>query len=660
MLIYVPLSQIDDNPFQARQEYGDIADLAGRIAAARANYPDSYGLMQIPRGRVIFRNATEPNGKVYSVAKALTLTDKNRVLYIDPAVRVQLAFGHRRLRAFRHLWGAQEIGYERGWFPVHIGELNDEQMLDAVWSENRERKDISAVEEAELLARKLSQSKSQREVAEAWGVDRSTVANRLRLLELPAEVQQANRDGRLSERSCLALAPVLKLKEAVPGDKWKKDYYSPEPPAAYVSKLLENPNGTTSEDIRKYAERAIKHAGVSLPKFVADFETGVSGKICQSTCRGCGYRVNNHCMVSACLAEKEQVIAECVLTDAADELGVHISDRAEDFADYEEYKTRALLAALWKGGQQPGTNFVIRWQPSGAMVRPYGERELLWDDHRFDNEGRAGIALGHRGFLPLHLLPSEAKEKVEDIASATDRAAWRKEAAKLGKEVEKRAKAAMVDALYLPAGDAAGIIAALMLEPKDDAVDGFDGLEYEPLLKQFIAFMWDKGRGIKTYYDGWRQVQLVRRLLSRAGLNADKVTSTGMPLADMRRAAILALDFWYERRNYGSYDWPDCKIALDAALAAIHPIHDLPEAEATELLNLDYELRRALRDMETRKEKDALEAAEAALRKAERETSRKLTAANLAGDEDGDLYSDEDDYDYDAEICRELEEEARA
>lgn len=59
MLIYVPINQIDDNPFQARQEYGDIADLAARIAAAAGSYPDTFGLMQVPRGRLLFRTAAE-------------------------------------------------------------------------------------------------------------------------------------------------------------------------------------------------------------------------------------------------------------------------------------------------------------------------------------------------------------------------------------------------------------------------------------------------------------------------------------------------------------------------------------------------------------------------------------------------------------------------
>lgn len=641
MLIYVPLNQIEDNPFQARQEYGDVADLAARIAAARASYPDSYGLMQIPRGRVIVRNAAQPDGKILGVAKALTMTDKNRALLPDPAVRVQLAFGHRRLRAFRHLWETQEPGYERGLFPVQVGEFSDEQMLDAVWSENRERKDISAVEEAELLARKLERVKSQREVAEAYGLDRSTVANRLRLLELPADIQQANRDGRLSERACLALAPVVKLVEI--GRTWSAGYAAPMPAAQYITELLSSPNGTTSDDIRKYAERAMNHAGKTLHRFVAEFETGEGGAIRQSKCRGCRFRSNNTCLDVACLQAKEAVIIECALEEAADELEVEISDRAEDFDTYtHNYRARKELRALWESGVREGTNFVIRWQGNSGM-RPFSENEYLHDGDRFGNEGRAGIVLGHRGRLPTELLSPGGNKPVEDIASATDIADWDKEAKKFGQQAVKLAKRALVDALYLPAGDAGDIIQALMCDPGKEWID-----DYEQLLKQFVDFMWDKGRGFQSYYEGWREVQLVRRVLERAGLNATAILSIDDWRESLRREAILALSFWYNRRGWGQHDWPDCQKALAAALDNFPEFSGIPGDENAKLLDLRYELRRAQRDLEAKQA--AAKAAEEAVK-----ARHEAAATNLAGEEDTDLYGDDLDLDDpDAEIGQEM------
>lgn len=235
MLIYVPLSQIDDNPFQARQEYGDVAELASRIAAARDNYPDTFGLMQIPRGRLVVRNSLYPHGE--PIKESFRVPENPE--HWDKALKAQLAFGHRRLRAFRHLYETGAPGYEDGRFPIHVDALTDEQMLDAVWSENRERKDISAVEEAELLRRKLERAKSQREVAEAWGLDRSTVTNLLRLLDLPDDVKEANRDGRLTGRMIDAVARIYRV----------------APKSPLIDKVLKNPDGYSSDSIRYALKR---------------------------------------------------------------------------------------------------------------------------------------------------------------------------------------------------------------------------------------------------------------------------------------------------------------------------------------------------------------------------------------------------------------------
>lgn len=58
------------------------------------------------------------------------------------------------------------------------------------------------------MARKLELARQRgggvQTVATDWGLDRSTVANELRLLKLPPKVQQAVRDGRVSERQAMA------------------------------------------------------------------------------------------------------------------------------------------------------------------------------------------------------------------------------------------------------------------------------------------------------------------------------------------------------------------------------------------------------------------------------------------------------------------------
>jgi ParB/RepB/Spo0J family partition protein len=210
MLILIPLNQIADNPFQARQEYGDIQSLAADIYRHYPARPDTCGLQQPPTARLV----AEDDLELVPTAN-LDLEDWLRAPgQLQPGYLVQLEFGHRRLRAFRHLAASDPRFYA---MPVHLRDLDDDAMLNGVWSENRARRDLSAVEEAALLKVKLDRLRangdSQAALAEAWGLARSTIANRLRLLDLPAEIQAANRDGRLSERQCLSLAPIVELRQ---------------------------------------------------------------------------------------------------------------------------------------------------------------------------------------------------------------------------------------------------------------------------------------------------------------------------------------------------------------------------------------------------------------------------------------------------------------
>ena len=634
MQIYVPISQIDDNPFQARQDYDDVADLAARIAAALNSYPDSYGLMQIPRGRLI----VDQTDTVVS-ADDIALFSKVDTLDSDldsGLFRVQLAFGHRRLRAFRYLVETAAPGYENGRFPIHIDALTDEQMLDAVWSENRERKDISAVEEAELLARKLERAKSQREVADAWGLDRSTVANRLRLLELPAEIQQANRDGRLSERACLALAPIVEVQTAVNGKvkwgEWHSSYGPPIAPAAFIEKAINDPK-MTSDNIRDYAKRALDHAGKDLPTVIAQWPAPEARGILNTTCKGCPKRINNTCLSEACLTAKQEGFQEYIIAEAADVLAVPFSDREEDFEF--EYKQRSALKALWESGQQrDGTNFVFGWQV-GQGFRPFSRNvpsEWINSSELWDDDGRKAIVIGHRGSLPVHMLGSDGEEKPgEDIPSHEVLQGWRNEAQQMTAAAIKQAKTAVADAFYFKLQDAADMLQAFISKADAEWID-----EYEKFLKKFTEFMWDKSPSA-PWYDSVENYDRTVAFVKRVGLDAAVTLSTGSKLGDRRRQAIFALTLWYENRDH-SWKWPEkdtggtaeaLKRPLQQALDGLPNVSGIPNDEGSELIDLRYELARALRDVD--KQVAEWEAEETAAR------------ANLAGDEDADLYDDEEE-----------------
>ena len=92
--------------------------------------------------------------------------------------------GERRVRAAK-LAGLQRI-------PVIVRQFSDQEKLEIALVENVQRADLTPIEEAQAY-RKLMEigTLSQEQIAQRVGKDRSTVANALRLLKLPPEVQEA-------------------------------------------------------------------------------------------------------------------------------------------------------------------------------------------------------------------------------------------------------------------------------------------------------------------------------------------------------------------------------------------------------------------------------------------------------------------------------------
>lgn len=110
----------------------------------------------------------------------------------------ELIAGERRLRA------AQRLGMEQ--VPVTIRECADGEMLELALIENIQRENLNPLEEARGYRRLSDEfSLTQDEIAKRVGKDRSTVANTLRLLQLPQEVQREIERGVLSAGHARAL-----------------------------------------------------------------------------------------------------------------------------------------------------------------------------------------------------------------------------------------------------------------------------------------------------------------------------------------------------------------------------------------------------------------------------------------------------------------------
>jgi ParB family chromosome partitioning protein len=165
-LVELTVADIRPNPFQPRQDV-DPAALEELKASIR-----QAGLLQ----PIVVRPM--PDGGGY-----------------------ELIAGERRLRA------CQALGWER--IPAVKREVDDRTALTLALIENLQRDDLSPVDEARGYERLLAEFKlAQQDVADAVGRDRSTVANALRLLKLPAPVLTMLHEGQLSvghARALLAL-----------------------------------------------------------------------------------------------------------------------------------------------------------------------------------------------------------------------------------------------------------------------------------------------------------------------------------------------------------------------------------------------------------------------------------------------------------------------
>jgi ParB family chromosome partitioning protein len=159
----IPIGQIRANPYQPRQEFRpeQLADLE---ASLKVN-----GLLQPITVR------PSPTGSGF-----------------------ELIAGERRYRA------ASRLGWTE--IPALIKAVDDREALSLALVENLQRADLDPIEEAEGYQRLQQEfSATQQQVADAVGKDRSTVANALRLLQLPASVRRLLQDGQLTTGHARAL-----------------------------------------------------------------------------------------------------------------------------------------------------------------------------------------------------------------------------------------------------------------------------------------------------------------------------------------------------------------------------------------------------------------------------------------------------------------------
>lgn len=118
-----------------------------------------------------------------------------------PSGKYRLISGERRLRATK-LAGIKDI-------PAYVRQANDAQLLELALLENLQRENLNAMEVALSYKRMMEElDYTQEQVGERMSIDRSTVANFIRLLKLPPDIQLAVRNGDLSMGHARALVNI--------------------------------------------------------------------------------------------------------------------------------------------------------------------------------------------------------------------------------------------------------------------------------------------------------------------------------------------------------------------------------------------------------------------------------------------------------------------
>lgn len=137
--------------------------------------------------------------ETYGIIQPLTVRKLGRDKY-------QLISGERRFRASQ-LSGIREV-------PCYIRIANDQEMLEMALVENIQREDLNAIEIAISYERLLEECNfTQEQLSEKIAKSRSNIANHIRLLKLPIEIQSAVRDNLVSMGHARALVSVVDLEE---------------------------------------------------------------------------------------------------------------------------------------------------------------------------------------------------------------------------------------------------------------------------------------------------------------------------------------------------------------------------------------------------------------------------------------------------------------
>ncbi len=241
--------------------------------------------------------------------------------------KYEIIAGERRYKA------AQIVGLKQ--VPAIIIEADDNTSAELAVIENLQRKDLSAIEEAKSFKKLLDRGYlTQEELSKKLGVSQSSISNKLRLLNLPDEVQTALLENRISERHARSLLSLKNSADQINMlDKIINNRLTVKQTDNEINKILKNNNSNNN---------AIESTPIEN---ISDFFTSTNNNTLENTTED---NLNNEANESDFKEEDNKIVElqnnnnEFNLEDLL-KVEEPKSENKEDFTDIKEEKTNDVI-----------------------------------------------------------------------------------------------------------------------------------------------------------------------------------------------------------------------------------------------------------------------------------------------------------------------------
>ncbi|HUT54720.1 MAG TPA: ParB/RepB/Spo0J family partition protein [bacterium] len=254
----------------ARKALGRGLDALIPAGGAEGLEPAGGGLIQIELGR-ISPSPFQPRQRFPEAAiKELSESIKAQGILQPLVVRPRAKGGYELIAGERRLKAAKVAGLET--VPALVRDVDDKSALELSLVENLQREDLGPLEEAQAYRRLLTEfGYTQEELSRRVGKDRATVANALRLLNLPEDIKNDLAEGRITAGHARAMlmagtqAQMRRIRDAAVKDGIsvrEAERLAKAGPGKAPAKSVKAPRGDV--DIRAMEERLLRELGTKV------------------------------------------------------------------------------------------------------------------------------------------------------------------------------------------------------------------------------------------------------------------------------------------------------------------------------------------------------------------------------------------------------------